>query len=159
MYTWTAENITVNAENQPQFKVVITNIDGKQTWIPASEEGNDHNWVITPDYLGGEGVYTITITFNAATKDIDVTGVKAVAEGIIPDGTYYVMNANEGTLINAEGALDAKGSLITFTFDKVNNAYTIEGADFFSGKQWTVANAIEGMSGYYTISTAEGFLA
>ncbi len=78
-------------------------------------------------------------------------------EGIIPNGTYYVMSANEGTLINAEGALDAKGAPITFTFS--NNAYTIEGADFFAGKQWTIADAIEGMTGYYTISTAEGFLA
>ena len=69
------------------------------------------------------------------------------------------MNANEGMLINAESALDAKGTPVTFTFDKANKAYTIEGADFFSGKQWTVANAFEDMSGYYTISTAEGFLA
>ena len=160
MYEWTAENITVTAENQPQFKVVITDIDGtKQTWIPASEEGDDHNWVITPDVVGGEGVFNITITFNAKTQEIGVAGEKVEVEGIIADGTYYVMNAAEGTLINAEGALDAKGSLITFTFDKANNAYTIEGADYFTGKQWTVANAIEGISGYYTISTPEGFLA
>ena len=78
---------------------------------------------------------------------------------IIPNGTYYVMSANEGTVINAEGALDAKGAPITFTFDAAANAYTIAGADFFNGKQWTIAEAIEGMSGYYTISTAEGFLA
>ena len=161
LYTWTAENITVTAENQPQFKVVITDIDGNQTWVPASEEDNDHNWIITPDYLGGEGVYTITITFNAKTQEIGVTGVKAVepVEGIIPDGTYYVMSANEGTLINAEGALDAKGTPITFTFDAATNTYAITGADFFTGKQWTIADAVEGMSGYYTISTPEGFLA
>lgn len=80
-------------------------------------------------------------------------------EGIIPDGTYYVMNANEGTLISATSALDAKGAPITFTFNAAANAYTIEGADFFSGKQWTIADAVEGMSGFYTISTTDGFLA
>ncbi len=84
---------------------------------------------------------------------------KEAPHGLIPNGTYYVMSANEGTVINAEGALDAKGAPITFTFNAANNAYTIEGADFFAGKQWTVAEAIEGMSGFYTISTAEGFLA
>ena len=77
---------------------------------------------------------------------------------IIPDGTYYVMSAVNGTLINAEGTLDAIGSPITFTFDYVENAYTIEGADFFNGKQWTVADAVEGLSGFYTISNADGFL-
>ena len=112
-------------------------------------------------------VMTVAMKYNAGTATIVEMGfalynlIKAVeaynVEGIIPDGTYYVMSANEGTLINAESALDAKGAPITFTFS--NNAYTIEGADYFTGKQWTVANAIEGMSGYYTISTAEGFLA
>ena len=77
---------------------------------------------------------------------------------IIPDGTYYVMSAVNGTLINAEGTLDAIGSPITFTFDYVENAYTIEGVDFCNGKQWTVADAVEGLSGYYTISNADGFL-
>lgn len=80
LYTWTAENITVNAENQPQFKVVITDIDDKQTWVPASEEGNDHNWIITPEVIGGEGVYNLTITFNAKTQEIGVTGEKQVVQ-------------------------------------------------------------------------------
>ncbi len=115
-------------------------------------------------------VLTVAISYKSGSATLVDLGyalynlIKAVeayndVEGIIPDGSYYVMSANEGTLINAEGALDAKGALITFTFDKANNAYTIEGADYFSGKQWTIAEAIEGMSGYYTISTTEGFLA
>ena len=83
LYTWTAENITVTAEAQPQFKVVITDIDGKQTWVPASEDGDDHNWVITPDVVGGEGVYNITITYNVKTQEIGVTGVKAETDDAI----------------------------------------------------------------------------
>ena len=85
-----------------------------------------------------------------------VTGEPSLPN-VVHDGTYYVMSAQEGTLINAENALDAKGVPITFTFS--NNAYTIEGADFFTGKQWTVAEAIEGLSGYYTISNTDGFVA
>ena len=78
---------------------------------------------------------------------------------LIPDGTYYVMSASEGALINAEGDLDAKGTPITFTFNAATKTYSISGAGFFNGKQWTVADAVEGISGYYTISNAEGFVA
>ena len=129
-----------------------------------------------------DGIYTVTIEAKTApefivfsngntgygnqTEDLTFEDGKAYVynvappvEPIIPDGTYYVMSANEGTLINAENALDAKGTPITFTFDAATNTYTIEGADFFTGKQWTIADAAEGMSGFYTISTAEGFLA
>jgi hypothetical protein len=82
-YEWTAENVTVNADNQPQFKVVIVDIDGNEAWIPTG--GGETNWVITPDVVGGEGVFNITITYNAKTQEIGVTaedvttGINAVA--------------------------------------------------------------------------------
>jgi hypothetical protein len=83
LYEWTAENVVVNAGSMPQFKVVVTDSEDKQTWVPASEAGNDHNWVITPDVVGGEGVFTITITFNVETQEIAVTGVlNEIATGI-----------------------------------------------------------------------------
>jgi uncharacterized protein YjdB len=83
LYMWTAENVVVSAASMPQFKVVVTALDGQQAWIPASEEGNDHNWIITPDVVGGEGVYTITITFNVETQEIAVTGIiNEIATGI-----------------------------------------------------------------------------
>lgn len=78
LYTWTAENITVTNENQPMFKVVITDSDGNQTWIPASDAEGDHNWIITPNVVGDVGVFNITITFNANTQVIAVTGEKVV---------------------------------------------------------------------------------
>ena len=74
-------------------------------------------------------------------------------EPIIPDGTYYVVSSLLGSVINAESALDYNGAPITFTFDAATNTYAITGNDFFNGKQWTIAEAVEGMSGYYTIST------
>ena len=67
LYEITFENITVSETAKPEFKVVK---DG-ETWYP------ENNWVITPEVLEGEGVYTITITFNAETNEIGVTGVKA----------------------------------------------------------------------------------
>ena len=135
LYTWTAENITVSAEAQPEFKVVITDIDNKQTWIPASEEGDDHNWVITPEYLGGEGEYNITITFNPATQEIGVTGENTKPAQIIPNGTYYVLNAayDEPQLLMAaghnwgtKGIVNEKGLDFTFTYNESNNTYDID---------------------------------
>ena len=178
LYTWTAENITVTAETQPQFKVVITDIDDKQTWIPASEEGNDHNWIITPEVVGGEGVYNITITYNAKTKNIGVTGEKVVVEGIIADGTYYIKNvatqkwlaagADWGThaVVNETG--------LDYVIKLADGKYTIDSqvsngdsSNFLNGSAadgpwndggaygWTVAEVSEGV---FTISTGEKFI-
>ena len=69
LYTWTsAGNVLVSNDSKPEFKVVVSNTD----WYP---EGENSNWVITPDYLGQEGYYLITITFNPETKEIGVSGV------------------------------------------------------------------------------------
>ena len=112
MYEWTAENITINAENQPQFKVVITDIDGvNQTWIPASEEGDDHNWVITPNVVGGEGVYNITITYNVKTQEIGVTGEIVTAN--IATFNFADPNFRENI---GESMADTKGFIYNETF-------------------------------------------
>ena len=135
LYTWTAENVTVTADAQPEFKVVITDIDDNQTWIPASDEEGDHNWVITPDVVGGEGTYNITITFNAATQEIGVTGENTKPAQIIPNGTYYVLNAayDEPQLLMAaghnwgtKGIVNEKGLDFTFTYNESNNTYDID---------------------------------
>ena len=69
LYEKTFENITVTAENQPEFKIVQNG-----SWDIAWPE---NNWVITPDVFEGvEGVYNITISFNAETNEIGVTGEK-----------------------------------------------------------------------------------
>ena len=98
------------------------------------------------------GKYNLTFTADTEnhTLTLDVQKVEE-PQGLIPDGTYYVMNADAGTLVTAAGALDAKGAPISFTYN--GETYTIAGADFFAEKQWTIAEAVEGMSGYYYIST------
>ena len=73
LYTWKAENITVTSEIQPMFKVVKTDLEG-QTWYPLGDGST--NWVITTGVTGGEGVFTITITFDAVTTNIDVKAEK-----------------------------------------------------------------------------------
>ena len=94
LYEWKAENITVNAENVPEFKIAVNNVadeDAIETvaWYPEGD-----NWKITPNYLGGEGVYNITITFNVETKEIGVTGEKT-GEIVDPnDYTGYIVNAD-----------------------------------------------------------------
>ena len=68
LYQWTATGILVDSEHQPKFKVVKNN-----SWDNAWP---DNDWVITPTYLGAEGIYDITITFDPKTNEIGVTGVK-----------------------------------------------------------------------------------
>ena len=148
-YAWKA---TVIGEGE------VTTVDLLGAWPGTKIEPSDEGYVVTikaaeaPDFIifnNGAGLQTADLEFvDGATYSYD-----APVEPIIPDGTYYVMNANEGTLINAESKLDAKGTPITFTFNATANAYTIEGAEFFQGKQWTIAEPYEGMSGFYTFST------
>lgn len=118
-------------------------------------------------YIMGTGIpdawdATTEMTFNETTQAFEnqlTVGKEKVyllfadAEPLIPSGTYYVMNANAGSVINAEAGIDAKGAPITFTFDAAAKTYTITGADIFNGKQWTVANLYEDMPGFFTIST------
>ena len=154
IWTLTVEGFEAEAKKY-EYKAAANN-NWNDYVLPA---GDNANFIFgTDEYPAGKYNLTFTADTENHTLDIDVEPVVAPT-GLIPDGTYYVMSAIEGTVINAAGALDAAGAPITFTFNAANNAYTIEGADFFAGKQWTIANAIEGISGYYTISTTDGFLA
>jgi hypothetical protein len=74
LYVKTFNGITISANNQPQFKVVKNAGKEGETWYPEGDGSS--NWVITPSYLGGDGIYNITITFNAETNEIGVSGVK-----------------------------------------------------------------------------------
>ena len=64
LFTWSADNITVNNDQKPEFKVV-KDCDWETCWP-------DNNWVITPEVLGGEGTYSLLITFDPETKAIVV---------------------------------------------------------------------------------------
>lgn len=153
---WTLTVEGFEAEGKKYEYKAVANNNWNDYVLPA---GDNANFIFgTDEYPAGK--YNLTFTADTENHTVTVDAEPVLAPtGIIPDGTYYVMSAIEGTVINAAGALDAAGAPITFTFNAANNAYTIEGADFFAGKQWTIANAIEGASGYYTISTADGFLA
>ncbi len=133
----TGKNITFKLGEQEiagynQFDLNLTEISAEKTY----------------DVVGAISRFKETIQFQPITiKEV----TPEPAQGLIPNGTYYVMNAGVGTLINAEGKVDAKGAPISFTYN--GETYTIAGADFFAEKQWTIAEAVEGMSGYYYIST------
>ena len=128
LYIWTAENITVSADAKPEFKIVKNATE----WIP------ENNWVINTDVTGGEGIFTITITYNPATGDIAVTAEKTgeiKPAQIIPNGTYYVLNAayDEPQLLMAaghnwgtKGIVNEKGLDLTFTYNESNNTYDID---------------------------------
>ena len=112
LYEWTAKFITVNNEKKPEFKVVRNNKD----WYP------ENNWVITPDHLGGEGIYTITITFNAETTEIGVTGVKR-AEPVYAENNVYFWESPDGYVDENGGtAVHNDANRVNYANDKY---YTI----------------------------------
>ena len=83
LYEWTSKVVVVTANQIPEFQVVRN----YKEWYPGGGESN--NWKITPEYVGGEGPYTITITFNAETKVIGVIPVKREAPEFAENNVYY----------------------------------------------------------------------
>ena len=118
LYEWTAENITVTANQQPEFKVVK---DGT-TWYP------DNNWVITAEYVGGAGVYTITITFNAETTEIGVIPTKT-GDIVIPAQDIHITPESGAdiavALTAAEEGIENIGDIYVELAQ--NGQYTISG--------------------------------
>jgi len=104
LYEWTAKFITVTNDQQPKFKVVKNYTE----WYP--EGGEETNWVITPAALEGEGIYTsITIIFNAETKEITVSGIKRETPVYADDNVYFwespdgYVNENGGVAVHNNG--------------------------------------------------------
>lgn len=104
LYEWTAKFITVTNDQQPKFKVVKNYTE----WYP--EGGEETNWVITPEVLEGEGIYSIiTITFNAETKEITVSGIKRETPVYADDNVYFwespdgYVNENGGVAVHNKG--------------------------------------------------------
>lgn len=160
-----AKEMTQDAENADIWTLTIEGFEAEakiykykaaanQKWtvytLPA--EGNNEFEFGTEGYPAGK--YNLTFTVNTKEHSLTLTAQKVEeVKPIIPDGTYYVMNSNTGAVVNAEGAIDVKGAPITFAFDATAKTYTITGAEFFAGKQWTVANMYDDMPGYFAITT------
>ena len=116
LFEWKAENIAVSNDVKPEFKVVATLPEVGSVWYP--EGGNETNWVITLGALGEgatEGLYNITITFNAATKAIAVAGERT---GDIPAEKTFAD-------LVAEAIAAPVAGVATVTLDK---DYTVDAA-------------------------------
>ena len=113
LYEWTSKVVVVTANQVPAFKVVRN----YKEWIP--EGGDETNWYITPEYVGGEGPYTITITFNAETKEIGVIPVKREAPVFAENNVYYWESP--------DGYVDQNGGVATGEDDIniVNDKYNV----------------------------------
>ena len=101
LFEITIQAVDVTNDYMPAFKVVAN----EAVWYPAG--GEETNWVITPTYLDGEGNYDITITFNAATKEIGVTGkYNGVPTGInavaAEKANNVIFNLNGQRVMNAQ---------------------------------------------------------
>ena len=160
-----AKEMTQDAENADIWTLTIEGFEAEakiykykaaanQKWtvytLPA--EGDNEFEFGTEGYPAGK--YNLTFTVNTKEHSLTLTAQKVEeVKPIIPDGTYYVMNSKTGAVVNAEGAIDVKGAPITFAFDATAKTYTITGAEFFAGKQWTVANMYDDMPGFFAITT------
>ena len=72
LFEMTYKKITVNNDTKPEFKVVKQPMEGAAVWYPEGD-----NWVITPDVVGGEGIFDITITFDPSDlKEIKVSALQ-----------------------------------------------------------------------------------
>ena len=71
MFTWTKEGFEATAETVVEFKVVA-NSNWNTCW-PQSDENGDNNWWYQ---FNEDGVYTVVITFNEETKEINLTATR-----------------------------------------------------------------------------------
>ena len=116
LFEITFSNIAVTNSSKPEFKVVKTPMEGENIWYPTGG-----NWVITPEYIGGEYEYDITITFDPSdSKKIGVSGLKVEDIVINPENGADIFEA----LILAE--MNVKVRNISINLVK-NGNYTIIG--------------------------------
>ena len=153
------------------------NFDGADTSANEETGDTDHTGDETPglnetvqNSVAGEITFTDAANgdFNGVCQLIEEGATKPETLGAqawtitykmvpVPSGTYYVMSANYGTVINYEGKLDSKGTPITVAYNKETKTYSFTGvSETIDAYAFTVKEAVEGMSGFYTISTTVG---
>lgn len=71
MFTWTKEGFEATAGTEVMFKVVA-NGNWDTCW-PLSDENGDNNWWYQ---FAEDGVYTVVITFNEETKEINLNATR-----------------------------------------------------------------------------------
>ena len=106
IFTWTKEGFEATAGTEVQFKVVA-NSNWNTCW-PVGDENGDNNWLYQFEQ---DGVYTVVITFNEETKEINLTATRT---GDLPeppeptvDDVYifgdvnnYAWDPTQGVLMN-----------------------------------------------------------
>lgn len=74
LYKWTKTNVALYANTKISFKVVKNHDWNNGQW-PERDGENDNNWILQKG-ITADGLYTITITFNESTKEIQATATK-----------------------------------------------------------------------------------
>ena len=109
LYTWTKEGVELSAGFG--FKVV-----GNHDWSNEWPQGYGNNWNVNIEQAG---IYTLVITFNAETSEINCVATKTGdVEPVHYDGDVYILgevNDNGGWFTNVG---------VKMTRDAENNVYT-----------------------------------
>ena len=154
---WTLSDVQFAANDE--FKVVVSYSDESSKWL--APESNDM-FLVNEDQLDKElelkentgNMYVeknakLSFALSPGFDKLTITGelTDPVFEPVLANGTYYVMNANEGLLFSKNG-LDKEGAPLTFTFDETTGSYTVTGNELFETAKWVVEGDV-----FYTIST------
>ena len=107
LYTLVKTDVTLEKGTSYEFKVVKDH-----AWDEAYP-GN--NYTFTVDETG---IYTVTVTFNAETKEINVTTVKTGEAGAV-EHAYSVMGTLNGNWDNDSDMTKGDDGIFTITFDNV----------------------------------------
>jgi hypothetical protein len=158
LYTWTAQGITVSNDVKPEFKVVKNGSWDNGSWP-------ENNWVITPEVVGGEGIYTITITFNAQTTEITVTGEKTgeietpVEDAYFVAGTFeltgYQWDETQNEMTLTEGLYVWTAENITVSNEQMPEFKIVKNSDWniaWPAENWIITPDVVGGEGIYTIT-------
>ena len=117
LYTWTADSVALTESFG--FKVV-----GNHTWANEWPQGMDNNWIVN---ITEAGNYSLVITFNAETGEINCVATKIGGGEEPPVEMVYTVVGPEHvfgtewdtTDTNNDMVLDAETGLYTWTADSV----------------------------------------
>ncbi|MBR1543650.1 MAG: hypothetical protein IJ626_02000 [Muribaculaceae bacterium] len=149
LYTWTSGEFTLDAPEAVEFKVVEDH-----AWTVAYPS---ENWVLN---IPAGGPYTVTITFDADSKEINATYAGESAA----EHTYSIAG-NNANIFGAEWSETATATEMTFNAE--GNLYEWTSAEFSAAEageiqfkivedhSWTVAYP-EGYENNYTVALPAG---
>jgi len=133
---------TIDTGNGTEFVNINAAVSG------SDEYGTEPNTITIEAPAAAEGSKTIQLTRSQTGTNLFITKIditRPAPTRVIDDGAYYLMDANSGRLITANG-YDSEGSPVIFACDTITGTYTITGANIFKDVNWSVRSTGDGLT-------------